>query len=445
MNQNTGPVGSLERFFSRYYPDPIVFTIGLTAITFVICILATPMGPTEAVVSWGDGLPSLLAFIAQISITLILAHALANTAPVAAALRFIGSIPQSTWQAYVLVGLVSTALSLVNGAFGLIGGAMFARSVGQAAYAKGISVHYPLLVATAYAGVSLWHMGYSGSAPLFVATPGHSLEAVMGIVPVTQTTYTWWNGAALLASVIVLCLTAVLLHPKSTAKNSAPPDELDPVKLRNESKTPAAGLDNSRIITLGLAAVLLVYLIIGFGSGNLSIDLNTINWSIIVACLIFVRSPVELMNLLSRAAPIVAPVLLHFPFYGGMMALMIDSGLVTILSSIIADIATSQTLPLLAFLTAGLLNMFVPSGGGQWVVQGPIFIDAADTLGVTKEYIVMAVAYGDQWTNLLQPFWALPALAIAGLQVRDIFGFCFCFLISLGAVFGLSLLLFSMI
>ena len=117
-----------------------------------------------------------------------------------------------------------------------------------------------------------------------------------------------------------------------------------------------------------------------------------------------------------------------------------DSGLVSMLSAGMVMVATSETLPFMAFLAAGLLNIFVPSGGGQWVVQGPVFIEAAETLKVAPEHVVMAIAYGDQWTNLLQPFWALPVLAIAGLQVRDIIGYCFCFLITMGLVFGVSLL-----
>ena len=433
-------VANIEHFFSRYYPDPIVFTIGLTFLTFAACIAATPLGPVDAVIAWGDGLSNLLSFMAQIGITLLLSHALTNTAPVAAALRAFASVPKSPAQAYILVAIISAGLSLITGALGLIGGAILARSVGKAAHENGMSVHYPLLVATAYAGVSVWHMGYSGSAPLFVATTGHSLEAAIGVIPVTETTYTVWNGAALMCTIMILCLTAVFLHPKKSPQEPAEINEDNIRETLNESGTPAASLDNARIITLSLAALLIFYLAIGIFNGKLSIDLNTINWSLLIACLIFARSPISLVHLMSRAGPVVAPVLLHYPFYAGMMALMMDSGLVSLLSAGMVNFASAETLPFLAFLAAGFLNIFVPSGGGQWVVQGPVFIEAAQTLNVAPEHIVMAIAYGDQWTNLLQPFWALPVLAIAGLQVRDIIGYCFCFLITMGLAFGVSLL-----
>ena len=261
-------VAKIEHFFSRYYPDPIVFTIGLTFLTFGACIAATPLGPVDAVIAWGDGLPNLLSFMAQIGITLLLSHALANTRPVAAALSAFGSVPKSSAQAYILVAIISAGLSLITGALGLIGGAILARSVGKAARENGLSVHYPLLVATAYAGVSVWHMGYSGSAPLFVATTGHSLEAAIGVIPVTETTYTVWNGTALICTILILCLTAVLLHPKNAPYANIKIDEDDIQEIRNESTTPAAKLDNARIVTLSLAALLIVYMAIGFSTAN---------------------------------------------------------------------------------------------------------------------------------------------------------------------------------
>ncbi len=66
---------------------------------------------------------------------------------------------------------------------------------------------------------------------------------------------------------------------------------------------------------------------------------------------------------------------------------------------------------------------FVPSGGGQWAVQGPVLMEAAHQAGMPPERLVLALAYGDQWTNMLQPFWALPLLAITKVEARDIVGY----------------------
>ncbi|NSX56964.1 TIGR00366 family protein [Parasulfitobacter algicola] len=99
-------------------------------------------------------------------------------------------------------------------------------------------------------------------------------------------------------------------------------------------------------------------------------------------------------------------------------------------------------LPLLAFLSAAVVNVLMPSGGGQWAIQGPIIMPAAQALGADEARVIMAVAWGDAWTNMIQPFWALPALAVAGLSARDIMGFCVIVLLVSGLVLipGLMLL-----
>ena len=103
--------------------------------------------------------------------------------------------------------------------------------------------------------------------------------------------------------------------------------------------------------------------------------------------------------------------------------MMRQSGLVEVFSNALVNASNTLTFPVFTFFSAGLVNLFVPSGGGQWAVQGPILIDAATQLGVSHSDTVIALAYGDQWTNMLQPFWALPLLAITGLQARQIIGY----------------------
>ena len=288
-------------------------------------------------------------------------------------------------------------------------------------------------------------MGYSSSAALFVATEGHALQESMGVIPVTDTVFTAWNGITILCAIFALCITVILLHSRDQTTD-APTVEPETVEApKTVSGTPAERVENSRWLTLILAVSLAVYLGQAASAGKLTIDLNTVNWSLLLACLIFVRSPKHLVDSIGRAGPVVAPILLHYPFYAGMMAVMIGSGLVSILASGVVASASPETLPLFAFLSGGLLNIFIPSGGGQWAVQGPIFIEAANALYVPPSHIVMAVAYGDQWTNLIQPFWALPMLAIAGLEVRQILGYCVFFLLSLGTVLAGGLLITAML
>ncbi|MEL6875981.1 MAG: TIGR00366 family protein [Pseudomonadota bacterium] len=435
MSEVTALQQRLDRFFARYYPDPIIFTIGLTIITIAACLFWTDTKLGQVFTLWGDGLPSLLTFMAQLSLTLIFSHALANTGPVAAALSRLAKLPGSARQAYLLVGLVGSGLSLITWSLGLVGGAIIAKAVATEARKRSIKLNYPLLVATAYAAMCIWHMGYSSSSALFVATEGHAMEAQMGIVPMTQTVFTAWNGVLILVAIIVICGTALFLHSDDQV-TELPSDECVDEPAEAAVNTPAEKLENSRWFTLLLATGLAFYLGQRAFNGSLTIDLNTVNWTLLLAVLIFIKSPRALVEQMGKAGPVVAPILLHYPFYAGMMALMIGSGLVSVLAAGIVASSSADTLPFYAFLSGGLLNIFIPSGGGQWAVQGPIFIEAATALGTPHEEIVMAVAYGDQWTNLIQPFWALPMLAIAGLKVRQILGFCFFFLLTLGAVFG---------
>lgn len=189
--------------------------------------------------------------------------------------------------------------------------------------------------------------------------------------------------------------------------------------------------------------MLLAYLAIHFSTGG-TLTLDIVNWSFLALILLLVRSPFELMALTKHAASNVGEILLQFPLYAGILGIMTGTGLIQVLSDVFVSISTPQTFGVLAFLSAGLVNFFVPSGGGQFAVQAPIMLTAAAELGVDPAIPIMAVAYGDQWTNMIQPFWALPLLAIAGLKMRDILGYTTIVLIASGIVFAATLLVVSL-
>jgi short-chain fatty acids transporter len=200
-------------------------------------------------------------------------------------------------------------------------------------------------------------------------------------------------------------------------------------------------MEAARVVTALPGVLLLVYLGVYFAQEGFDLTLDVVNWSFLAAILLLVRSPQELADLVGGAVRTVGEVLLQYPLYAGIIGMMTASGLAARVSEFFTDVATPGTLGVLAFLSAGLLNIFVPSGGGQFAVQAPIFLDAADSIGVDPAVITMAIAYGDQWTNLIQPFWALPLLAVAGLGVRDIFGFTAITCLITGVVFGGTLLI----
>ena len=434
-------------FVERYYPDPFVFVVLLSALTFLLSLLLADATPAVALSAWGDGLPSLLAFTAQICITLLTAHALAHTDRVQILLKRIGNIPNSAAGAYALVAFSAGIGSLIAWSLGLIVGATVAREVARQCSARGIRIHYPLLVASAYAGFVIWHMGYSSSAGLFVATAGHSLEAEIGIIPITETVFTLHNGLLALITLAVICMVCPLMRPDERELL-----EIDPALLEEHVEEPAGApeqrtfaqyLDAMRPLTLLLGAGLFCYIGYSFYARGFHLNLNLVNWSFLGAGLLLARSPSHYVRLINNASSTIGPVLIQYPFYAGILGMMQGTGLAGIISDWFTAIATPQTLSFFAFLCAGLVNMFIPSGGGQWAVQGPIFIEAGQNLGVDPSIIVLAISYGDQWTNMVQPFWTIPLLAIAGLHMRQIMGYTFVIFLLTLFLFGGGLLLWG--
>ncbi len=424
----------------RWYPDAYVFAIALTLLTFLLAVALTDTGPLEAVDLWGDGLSGLLAFTTQIALTLVLAHALAHTDAVRKLLAGVASLPRTAFAAYFTVAVATSAASLIAWSFGLAAGALLAGEVAREGARRGLDLDYPLLVASAYSGFVVWHMGYSGSASLFVATPGHAMEAATGVIPVTETIFAPWNLVIAAVVVPVIALICARMRPGRTTPL---PEHLHKVEEEPERPpaSPGQWLEQWRLPTLLIGALLLLWLMRFFAREGFMLNLNVVNWSFLAAGLLLARSPVHYVRLITRAGSTLGPIMLQYPFYAGIMGLMAGSGLVFVMSDFFVRIATPETLPFWAFISGGLVNFFVPSGGGQWVVQGPIFIEAAKTLDVPIPQVVMGVAYGDQWSNLIQPFWTIPLLAIAGIAMRSVLGYCFVTFVASGLLFGVGLLL----
>lgn len=477
----------------KLFPEAFVFAIGLSIVVFFACWGLTDSGPLEIVEAWGSGLADLLAFMAQISLTVLCAHALAHTRPVRRGLSALGRLPGKAWQAYSLVVLVAGLGSLFAWAFGLVAGALVARSVAIEMKKKQVKVHYPLLVASAYAGFVIWHMGYSGSAPLFVATEGNKMqEAIGGLIPVSETIFAPWNILTAFVTLAVIVGLMPLMHPKSKDEELieindaaikeylAEQEQLEAELTANKAgghangatlaaasvgdagtepagtsaevpnptavkvgSTPAQRLDGSRILVLIPGLALAIYLVTYFVKNGMALNLDVVNWTFLCLGLLFSRSILEYIKLVGNASGSVGQLIVQYPFYAGIMGMMVGTGFISIVSDWFTAISTTTTLGFWAFLSAGVLNMFVPSGGGQWAIQGPIFIEAAKSLGVNPAQVVMGVAYGDQWTNMAQPFFAVPLLAVAGIQVRKMMGYTIMVLLVTFFTFGGGILLAS--
>ena len=442
----TGPVAAFMRpintLVERYIPSALVFVIVLTLVVAVLALTLTEAGPVDVIRSWGDGLAGLLAFMTQMALVLLLGHALANTSPVHRLLTRLGSIPRTPMQAYLFVFVVASLAALITWGLGLVVGGLLAKEVAAQLRARGVKLHFPLLVAAGYSGFVVWHMGYSGSGPLTAATEGSFLAEQLGrTIPLSETMFSPWNIAAAGATIVVVALALALVAPKRNAAIfELEFDAREQIVEEEAVVTPADKLDASRFLTLLVGLALVAYLMIHFSEGG-TLTLDIVNWSFLALIFLLVRNPFELIRLTKNAAANVGDILLQFPLYAGILGMMVGSGLIGVFSDFFVNVSTPQTFGMMALLSAGLVNFFVPSGGGQFAVQGPIMLDAAGRLGVDPSVAIMAVSYGDQWTNMIQPFWALPLLAIAGLKMRDILGYTTVTFLAAGLVFCATMLI----
>lgn len=442
----------LVRGVERYLPGSLVFAVVLTFIVGILALALTDSGPVEVVRSWGDGLTGLLAFMTQMALILLLGYVLANTGPVRRLLNRLAAVPKTPVQAYAFVTFTAAVASLITWGLGLVVAALLSVEVARSARSRGLRLHYPLLVACGYSGFVVWHMGYSGSGPLAAATPGSFVDKLVGrTIPVSETIFSSWNLLAIAATVLLVTAAMALLRPgprdrlvelpegaRLAAEQSSSDGTLD---LGDGTVTPAERVDASRVVTTLAGLALAAYLVIYFTQEGFALTLDIVNWTFLALILLLVRSPKELGGLVADAGRNVGDILLQFPLYAGILGMMVATGLIEVFSNFFVDISSPGTLGLWAFLSGGLVNMFVPSGGGQFAVQAPIFFDAAKQLGVDPAVVTMGIAYGDQWTNMIQPFWAIPLLAIARLRIRDVLGFTTVTLVVSGIVFAATMVL----
>ncbi|HZW08677.1 MAG TPA: TIGR00366 family protein [Phycisphaerales bacterium] len=451
----------ISAIFRRIAPDPFVLAVLLTLLTLVLAITLTDSGPADLIDMWGGsgGVWSLLAFAMQMCLILVTGHALASSPPVSSLLDRLSSLPRSSAQAATLVATVACVAAVLNWGLGLIAGALMARRVGLAMARKGVPTHYPLLAAAGYLGLMVWHGGLSGSAPLKVTTAKDIAEvfgpgAPFGPIDLTRTLFSPMNLFITGGLLVLSPLLVSRLSPRDP-RHIEPADRFvsaavaAPAPAKDDRKPLIPRLlEDTPLTTIVLVAFIAWwawrYYIPreGHASGLLSLSPDSVNLTMLLLGLVLHGTPARYLAAVEDAARGCAGIILQFPLYAGIMGLMKASGLTALFAEKLAAGATPETLPLFTFLAACVINLFVPSGGGQWAVQGPIAMQTAIDAGVAPEKMVMAVAYGDQLTKMLQPFWALPLLAITGAKARDIVGYTAIVMVVAGAWIGIGLVLF---
>ena len=421
-----------SRIMQRWLPDTFVIAIILTAVVFLAGMFSQGQGIGTMADHWGNGVWKLLGFSMQMVLILVLGTVLAMSRPVKSALRAIAQIASTPAQGIILVTLTSMLALWVNWGFGLVVGALLAREV--ASHVK--NSHFPLLIAAAYSGLLVWHSGLSGSIPLKIASTGNDALSQLlegQTVPLMETIFAWQNIAIIVALAVSLPILNILMMPDKNNRLGLTVEEEPEPTVDLTAMSPAEKLEHYPIINYLLVAIGAVYLFGFFASGR-SISLNEINLCLLLAGLALHINPRNYLSAMNSAIGTSSGIILQFPLYAGVMGMMVGSGLAGAMSQWFVDISSAQSFPVITFLSAGVVNFFVPSGGGQWAVQAPIVVPAAAELGVPVSKAAMAVAWGDAWTNMIQPFWALPLLALSGLNLRQIMGYCVVILLWSGAL-----------
>ena len=429
----------------RWMPDPLVIAIVLTLVCAGAAVAFTPFGMFETIDAWGVGYWSLLTFTCQMILILALGHVVAHTKPVNNVLVAIAGRVTSAPMAYIGLTILAGLCALISWGIGLIVPAVLSVIVARNLRERGIKVHFPLLVACGYSGSVVGMQGLSASIPLILNTPDHFLVDRIGLVGLEQTIFSPWSMGIVLAIMVLLPLALNFAAPKGDDIKEMPVtahvvEEFPAVETPKEM-TLSQRAESSRLVTLTLGLFAGAYAVRYFVIGG-SLNLNSLNMTFVVLGLLFADSTRHYVALLSNAAKVAGPFLIQYPLYAGLMGMMSESGLAELFVRGFVSISSAESLPLYTFFSAAMLNVFIPSAGGQWAVQGPIMTEAALQLGADIPRVAMAVTVGEVWTNAIQPLYAVPVLAIAGLHIRDIMGFSVIALGVNGIIYLTALLLF---
>lgn len=430
----------------RVLPDAIVLAFLLTFVTFVMGLVLTDSGPLDMVVYWGEGFWGFLSFSMQMAMIIATGYIVSEAPPIKRALISLCKIPKNGVQGVVFIAVASAVLGWISWGLGLVAGAILARSVALNLR----KVDFKLYVAVAYTGaITTGLFGISGSEFLLVNTPGYFMEEMLGLIPLSQTVFeTSLLIAQVLGLIIVVPLLAALIHtkPKETPEMDAAildrflEQEKAALALKSNRKskkemTFAERVDNSPVTTLVIGIGGLVYLVYWFATQGFNLTLDIMNFLLLIVGILCHGSPRNLLTACEEGVRSAYGVLIQFPFYAGIQGMMGASGLVAIIANAFATHSTATSFPFLCYFCMAIINFFIPSSGGIFMVAGPALGQAALDLGVEANKFLISFTAGETISNIIQPFWAIPLLGIAGLKMKDIMGYCIIFFVVLTLIF----------
>lgn len=443
------------KLVDRYLPDPFLFAIVLTIVVYVAAVIFTQQSPIQVLEYWGDfseGFWGLLKFSMQTGCIVVFGSTLAKTQHFNNLINRIVKYATTNTRAIVLTVLFSAVFSWINYGLGLIAGALLARAIAK----KLKTIDYRLLIASAYSGYVIWHQGLSGSIPLTIST-GFKVAGKTIKSDITSTIFHPMNILTAVICILVMCLVNIAMLPNEKdaviVDSKVLGEDYKPKKY--EIKTPADKLEHSKFLwalTCFLGWAYIFYYFSNYVTEGKSIlnglGRDSVNMILLFSGILLHGDLRHFLDALKDSVSSIVGVILQYPFYAGIMAIMTGTNemgisLASLISNFFVNISNQYTFPVFTFFSAGIVNFFVPSGGGQWSVQAPIVMTAAEHLNVPTNIAAMAIAWGDQWTNMIQPFWALPALAVANLKAKDIMGFMCVVTIASGIIFALGIYIWA--
>tara|TARA_B100000035_G_scaffold304068_1_gene303361 strand:+ start:6171 stop:7559 length:1389 start_codon:yes stop_codon:yes gene_type:complete len=447
-------------------PSPFSIAILLTLFTFILAFF-WPMNIyiedlnwvdkfTQILISWNDGLWNVqgMAFAVQMMLMLLLGHVLALSKSVDAAINKLLPFCTNNAKSALIVTFFTLIVSWFNWGLGLIFGAIFCKKIMDYASQISIGLNHGLIGAAGYSGLMIWHGGISGSSLVKISEVGHlkdlAPEIVKSSVPLligfSKTVFSNMNIAVTCSLLVTLPVTMYFLGKKTKV---VIPNKTKEIKYEDK-KFNLIGFEKFDQSKLA-GTIIGLFIIIFCGYLAIShpltksfqfINPNYLNLTLLGLALVFHRTISSFLRATEKAIVGTVGILIQFPLYFGIMGVVSDTGIINDLATYFQSISSNYTYPIFTFLSAGLVNFLVPSGGGQWYIQGPLIIQSAIEMGIPLSKSIMAMAYGDQLTNMMQPFWALPLLGITGLKAKDILPYTLIMMLVGLVVFSLGLLIF---
>lgn len=410
----------------RWFPDAFVFALAAIVLVF-IGGMSIGVGPATLATEFGNGFWSLVNFTMQMAIVIIGGFVVASSPPVARLTRRLASIPKTARGAVAFVAAFAMLSSLLSWGLSLIFTGLLVREI-----SKRVDADYRAIGAAAYLGLgSVWALGLSSSAALLQATKSSippSLLPVTGVIPLTQTIFLPQNIAMAAILITVSVVVAYVSAPRESEARTARAMGID---LREDDAeapragTPAERLEESPVLTVAIALLMIWFLVSQFRAkgGLAALDLNNFNFAFLAAGLLLHWRPRSFLRAVAKSVPATAGVLIQFPFYGGIFGMISKTPISARLSHAFVAITTKSTFPIVVALYSAVLGMFVPSGGGKWVVEAPYVMAAAKAWGEHLGWTVQIYNAAEALPNLINPFWMLPLMGILGVRARDLAGY----------------------